>query len=117
MGLRLSRPVPAIKMASSSMTATSASEEDNSAQLQGHFGWEGSEVTLADISWITSTRRVPDGVSCRLPAGETVPTPEPDERIVFIAHFERGLVCRRQISFGTSSTPTICNLTISWPMR
>jgi hypothetical protein len=72
------------------MTATSASEEDNSAQLQGRSGWEGSEVTPADISWITSTRRIPEGVACRLPAGETVPAPEPGERVVFIAHFERG---------------------------
>jgi hypothetical protein len=38
MGLWLSRPVPATKMASSSMTATSASEEDNLAQLQGRSG-------------------------------------------------------------------------------
>jgi hypothetical protein len=72
------------------MTATSASEEDNLAQLQGCSGWEGSEVTPADISWVTTTRRVPDNVACRLPAGETVPTPEPGERVVFIAHFERG---------------------------
>jgi hypothetical protein len=77
-------------MASSSMTAMSASEEDNSAPLQGRFGWEGSEVTPADISWITTTRRVPDGVVCRLPVGETVPAPEPGERVIFISHFERG---------------------------
>jgi hypothetical protein len=50
MGLRLSRPVPAVTMASSSMTATSAPKEDNLAQAQGRFGWEGSKVTLADIS-------------------------------------------------------------------
>jgi hypothetical protein len=72
------------------MTATSAPEDSNSALAQGRFDWEGSEVTLADISWITTTRRVPDGVSCRLPAGETVPTLEPTERVVFISHFERG---------------------------
>jgi hypothetical protein len=72
------------------MTATSASEEDTSAQLQGRSGWEGSEVTPADISWITTTRRVPEGVACRLPAGEIVPAPGPGERVVFIAHFERG---------------------------
>jgi hypothetical protein len=77
-------------MASSSMTGTSASEEDNLARVQGRSGWEGSEVTLADISWVTSTRRVPEGVACRLPAGETAPAPEPGERVVFIAHFERG---------------------------
>jgi hypothetical protein len=74
------------------MTATSTSGEDNSAQLQGRSaGWEGSEVTPADISWITTTRRVPEGVACRLPAGEAVPASEPGERVVFIAHFERGL--------------------------
>jgi hypothetical protein len=77
-------------MASSSMTATSAPEEDNPAQAQGHSGWEGSEVTPADISWITTTRRVPAGVACRLPAGETMLAPEPTERVVFISHFERG---------------------------
>jgi hypothetical protein len=72
------------------MTATSAPEEDNPAQVQGRSGWEGSEVTPADISWITTTRRVPAGVACRLPAGETVPAPEPDKRVIFISHFERG---------------------------
>jgi hypothetical protein len=72
------------------MTATLASEEDNSAQLQGRSGWEGLEVTPADISWITTTRRVSDGVACRLPVGEIVPAPEPGERVMFIAHFERG---------------------------
>jgi hypothetical protein len=77
-------------MASSSMTATSAPEEDNPAQVQGCSGWEGSEVTPADITWITTTRRVPAGVACRLPAGEIVPALESGERIVFISHFERG---------------------------
>jgi hypothetical protein len=47
-------------------------------------------VTLADIEWITNTRCVLAGVSCWLPAGEAVPTPDPNERVVFIAHFERG---------------------------
>jgi hypothetical protein len=77
-------------MALSSMTATSAPEEENPAQVQGRSGWEGSEVTPADISWITTTWRVPAGVVCRLPAGETVPAPESGKRVVFISHFERG---------------------------
>jgi hypothetical protein len=72
------------------MTATSAPEEDNPAQVQGRSGWEGSEVTPADISWITTTRCVPAGVACWLPAGEIVPAPESGERVVFISHFERG---------------------------
>jgi hypothetical protein len=41
MGLRLSRPILAISMASSSMTATSAPEEENLAQAQGCSSWEG----------------------------------------------------------------------------
>jgi hypothetical protein len=48
------------------MTATSAPEEDNLAQAQGRSSWEGSEVTPADISWITTTRRVERGFA--LPA-------------------------------------------------
>jgi hypothetical protein len=48
-------------------------------------------VTPADIEWITNTRRVPAGVSCQLPADESVPAPKPTERVVFIAHFERGI--------------------------
>jgi hypothetical protein len=47
-------------------------------------------VTPADIEWITNTRRVPTGVSCRLSVGKAVSAPEPTERVVFIAHFERG---------------------------
>jgi hypothetical protein len=86
----MSRPVPAKSMASSSIMATSALEDSNPAPAQGRSGWEGSEVTPADIEWNTTTRRVPVGVSCRLPAGESVPAPKPTERVVFIAHFERG---------------------------
>jgi hypothetical protein len=88
MRLWLSRPVPAKMMASSSMTATSAPKDSNPAAPQGRSDWEGSEVTPADIEWITNTRRVPAGVSCRLPTGEVVPAPEATERVVFIAHFE-----------------------------
>jgi hypothetical protein len=72
------------------MTATSAPEYSNPAAPQGCSGWEGSEVTPADIEWITNTRRVPAGISCRLPTGEVVPAPEATERVVFTAHFERG---------------------------
>jgi hypothetical protein len=72
------------------MTATSVLEDNNLAPIQGRSGWEGSEVTPTDIEWITNTRRVPAGVVCRLPTGETMPAPEPTERVVFIAHFERG---------------------------
>jgi hypothetical protein len=113
MGLRLSRLVPAIQMASSSMTGTSASEEDNSARVQGRSGWEGSEVTPADISWVTSTRRVPRVLHAGYlrerprrhlnPANESSSSPT----------LSGALVCRHRTSTGTSSTPTTCNLTTS----
>jgi hypothetical protein len=72
------------------MTATSAPEDSNPAPVQGRFGWEGSEVTLANIEWITTTRHVLAGVSCRLPTGKFISAPKPTERVVFIAHFEQG---------------------------
>jgi hypothetical protein len=77
-------------MASSSLTATSALADSNLAPPPGRSGWEGSEVTPTDIEWITNTRRVPPEVSCQLPTDKTVPAPEANERVVFIAHFERG---------------------------
>jgi hypothetical protein len=77
-------------MASSSMMATSALEEENPAQIQGRSGWEGLEVTPADISWITTTRHVPAGVACRIPMREIVSAPESGERVIFVSHFERG---------------------------
>jgi hypothetical protein len=72
------------------MTANSVLEDNNPAPPHGRSGWEGSKVTPGDIEWITNTRHVPAGVSCRLPAGEAVPAPEPTEREVFTVHFERG---------------------------
>jgi hypothetical protein len=90
MGFRLSRPILAKLMASSSLMATSAPEDSNPAPPRGRSGWEGFEVTLADIEWITNTRHVLAGVSCWLPVGEAVLTPDPNERVVCIAHFKRG---------------------------
>jgi hypothetical protein len=82
------------------MTATSALEEDNLAQAQGCSGCEGYEMTPANISWITTTKRVPTGVACRLPAGEIVPAPEVGERIVFISHYDRGFALPASDFFG-----------------
>jgi hypothetical protein len=116
MGLRLSRPLPAKTMASSSMTATSAPEDSNPAPAQGRSGREGSEVTPANIEWITNTRRVLAIVLCRLPAGESVPAPEPTERVVFIAHFERGFALPVSEFSGTSWITTSSSPTICWQM-
>ena len=52
--------------------------------------WEGSEVSREDIGWLRKSRRVSPEVICRRPGNEICPTLEPGERVVFIAHFERG---------------------------
>ncbi|KAK1616477.1 hypothetical protein QYE76_021994 [Lolium multiflorum] len=52
--------------------------------------WKGSDVTQLEINWLYRSRRIPAEVSCRLPADEVEPAPEPREFVVFLAHFERG---------------------------
>ena len=52
--------------------------------------WEGSEVSRAEINWLTRTKRIPDGVECRLPGPEIQPDLKEGEYVVFLAHFERG---------------------------
>ncbi|XP_010233230.1 proteoglycan 4-like [Brachypodium distachyon] len=41
-------------------------------------GWEGSDVTPADIQWLRRSRRILEDVECRIPVDELVPTPEAD---------------------------------------
>ena len=52
--------------------------------------WEGSDVNMRDLEWLTRSRRVGPQVICRLPGKEEIPTPQPGEREVFLTHFERG---------------------------
>ena len=53
--------------------------------------WEGSsDVTSEDNNWLYASRRIPPSVICRLPGDEVEPNPEEGERIVFLAHFQRG---------------------------
>ena len=52
--------------------------------------WEGSEVGSEDIRWLRRSRRVPPAVTIRRAGNERSPAPEPGERVVFLAHFERG---------------------------
>ena len=40
--------------------------------------WMGSDVPEAQITWLRKSRRIPDGVICRLPGAEVHPTPEED---------------------------------------
>ncbi|KAK1610286.1 hypothetical protein QYE76_033959 [Lolium multiflorum] len=49
-------------------------------------GWAPA---LVEIDWLYRSRRIPEGVSCRIPGDEIEPVPNP-ERVVFLAHFERG---------------------------
>ncbi|KAK1615952.1 hypothetical protein QYE76_021469 [Lolium multiflorum] len=52
--------------------------------------WRGSDVNQHEIDWLYRSRRIPEGVSCRLPGDEIEPVLEPGEFVVFLAHFERG---------------------------
>ncbi|KAK1651309.1 hypothetical protein QYE76_069114 [Lolium multiflorum] len=60
---------------------------DSSGITRG--AWMGSNVTKFEIDWLYRSRRIPEGVTCRLPKDEIIPVPEPGERVVFLAHFER----------------------------
>ncbi|KAK1685934.1 hypothetical protein QYE76_046782 [Lolium multiflorum] len=57
----------------------------------------GSNVTEYEIDWLYRSRRIPEGVTCRLPGDEIEPELEPGEHVVFLAHFERG--------FGLPASP------------
>ncbi|KAK1603016.1 hypothetical protein QYE76_007724 [Lolium multiflorum] len=50
----------------------------------------GSSVSEYEIDWLYRSRRIPEGVSCRIPGDEIEPVPNPGEYVVFLAHFERG---------------------------
>ena len=51
-----------------------------------------SSVTEEDIKKLREARYLTAEVSHRLPArGQVVPTPEPNESVVFVSHFLRGL--------------------------
>ncbi|KAK1652398.1 hypothetical protein QYE76_070203 [Lolium multiflorum] len=53
--------------------------------------WRGSYMREDDIERLVRLRRIPRSVITRAPGGEVEPTPEPDERVVFGAHLDRGL--------------------------
>ena len=51
-----------------------------------------SSVTEEDIKKLREARYLTAEISHRLPArGQVIPTPEPNESVVFISHFLRGL--------------------------
>ncbi|KAK1631708.1 hypothetical protein QYE76_006023 [Lolium multiflorum] len=69
-------------------SSSEASGTDSSDITRG--AWMGSNVSQYEIDWLYRSWRIPEGVTCRLPGDEIVPVPEPGERVVFLAHFERG---------------------------
>ena len=60
------------------------------SSLQGR--WVPSSFTEEDIKKLREARYLTAEISQRLPArGQAIPTPEPNESVVFISHFLRGL--------------------------
>ncbi|KAK1694067.1 hypothetical protein QYE76_010764 [Lolium multiflorum] len=78
--------------ASNSGEASSSSSQSSGAEPSPitRGAWMGSNVTEYEIDWLYRSRRIPEGVTCRIPGDEIVPDPQPGERVVFLAHFERG---------------------------
>ncbi|KAK1616647.1 hypothetical protein QYE76_022164 [Lolium multiflorum] len=69
-------------------SSSQASGADLSEVTRG--AWMGSSVSQYEIDWLYRSRRIPEGVTCRIPGDEIEPVLEPGERVVFLAHFERG---------------------------
>ena len=60
------------------------------SNLQGR--WMASSVTEEDIKKLREARYLTAEISHRLPTqGQVIPTPEPNESVVFVSHFLRGL--------------------------
>lgn len=70
---------------------------ESSAAASNRGGWEGSDVVQDDLDWLLKTRRITAAVICRLPGKELEPNLESGERVVFLAHFQRG--------FGLPASP------------
>ena len=59
------------------------------SNLQGR--WMASSVMEEDIEKLREARYLTAEISHRLPArGQVIPTPEPNEIVVFVSHFLRG---------------------------
>ncbi|KAK1665638.1 hypothetical protein QYE76_053797 [Lolium multiflorum] len=91
--LRSSPPrSPPVRSGSSSpfdLSWSSSSSSPSMAQPSG--SWRGSYMHDDDIARLVRLRRIPREVITRTPGEENEPTPEPGERVVFGAHFDRGL--------------------------
>ena len=70
--------------------STHSSDNEAAAEENERAGWEGSEVSSAEIDWLKRTRRIPEGVECWRLGDELEPMPAAGERVVFVTHFEHG---------------------------
>ena len=62
------------------------------SNLQGQ--WMASSVIEGDIKKLREARYLTAEISHMLPAqGQVIPTPEPNESVVFVSHFLQGLGC------------------------
>ena len=58
---------------------------------QGRGSWEGSYIVQADIDALRLSNKLPAGVEAHpSPAAHHYPCLEPDEYLIFLAHFQRG---------------------------
>ncbi|KAK1681694.1 hypothetical protein QYE76_042542 [Lolium multiflorum] len=90
------RPQPPLSpprsQGSSSPFSLSWSSSSSSSSMASPSGsWRGSYMREDDIERLVRLRRIPRSVITRAPGVELEPTPEPDERVVFGAHLDRGL--------------------------
>ena len=93
MGTRFSFPRRTAEMSASNIPEPA----DIPAEESERAGWEGSDVSQAEIDWLVRTKRIPADVICRIPGTEAEPDLQTGERVVFVAHFERG--------FGLPASP------------
>ena len=78
---------------SAQVLVSSASSKHSTMSGSGGQGkWMASSVMAKDITELREAGYLVKEIAHRLPAkGQIVPTPKPNERVVFIPHFVRGL--------------------------
>jgi hypothetical protein len=89
----------------------SSSSSSSSAMAPPSGSWEGSYMTEDDIARLVRLRRIPPEVVTRAPGEEVEPAPGPGERVVFGAHFDRGLGLPASPFFGNFSITSACSRT------
>ena len=88
-----------------------ATAEEISAASRGR--WKGSMVNAGEIQTLIQARKMPAGIQWREPSAEIMPEPRAGERVVFVAHFERGFGLRIITFSGISLIFTSSSRTIS----